>query len=147
MDMENTLQYQVRAIGHKTKNYADRKLEAYGLTFEQAKLLEYVHHHEEKGVSQKDLERAFNRKGSSISSIVYNLEKNGFIERKTDVKDERRKIISLQEKGRVLIEDFDTFFAQMEKVMMKGLSGEDQEKLFALLKTVNLNLDEQRNLM
>ncbi|WP_441875528.1 MarR family winged helix-turn-helix transcriptional regulator [Paenibacillus sp. 2TAB26] len=147
MEIEHTLQYQVRAIGHKLKNYADKKLEAHGITFEQAKLIEYVFHHEEKGVSQKDLERAFQRKGSSISSIVHNLEKNGFIERKTDAKDERKKIIRMQAKGKDVVLDFDQFFSETEHLMMKGLSSEDQVKLFAFLDTINQNLDQENKLL
>lgn len=141
MDTDN-LQFQVRAIGHKLKNYADKRLEAYGLTGEQARLIDYVYHHEEKGISQKDLEVTFQRKGSSISSIVSNLEKNGFIKRKMDTKDERRKMIYVLAKGRDLVLEFEDLFRETENIMMNGLSHEDQKKLFELLNTVNLNLDQ-----
>lgn len=57
------------------KTIGDKKLETYNLTLEQARFIGYLFQHEDEGISQKDMERAFQRKGSTISSIVHNLEK------------------------------------------------------------------------
>ncbi|CAH1226384.1 hypothetical protein PAECIP111891_05944 [Paenibacillus allorhizoplanae] len=79
MEQNRNLQHQFRMIGLKMKIGVDKKLEAYGLTIEQGLALRFIDGNEEGGVSQKDLEKTFNRKGSSISSLVNNLEKVGAV--------------------------------------------------------------------
>lgn len=37
------------------KNYADRRLDDFGITQEQSHTLGYIYRHQDKGISQKDL--------------------------------------------------------------------------------------------
>ncbi|WP_025692116.1 MarR family winged helix-turn-helix transcriptional regulator [Paenibacillus zanthoxyli] len=142
MSKQHTFQYQFRTIGHKLKMLGDKKLESYDLTLEQAHLIDYLYHHEEKGISQKDIERVFQRKGSTVSSIVVNLEKKGFLERKVGATDERKKILSLLPKGKEVVRDFEAFFEELEEVMTSRLSRAEIEKLSRTLSIVIANLDE-----
>ncbi|WP_083671661.1 MarR family transcriptional regulator [Viridibacillus sp. FSL H7-0596] len=123
------------------KTIGDKKLETYNLTLEQARFIGYLFQHEDEGISQKDMERAFQRKGSTISSIVHNLEKKGFIERKVDIKDERRRIIHVLPKGKNLVEDFNDFFKEMETTMVNGLDDKEKDALSNMLDKVINNLD------
>ncbi|ETT84244.1 MarR family transcriptional regulator [Viridibacillus sp. FSL R5-0477] len=123
------------------KTIGDKKLETYNLTLEQARFIGYLFQHEDEGISQKDMERAFQRKGSTISSIVHNLEKKGFIERKVDMKDERRRIIHVLPKGKNLVEDFNDFFKEMETTMVNGLDDKEKDALSNMLDKVINNLD------
>ncbi|MEK5529383.1 MarR family transcriptional regulator [Viridibacillus sp. FSL R5-0468] len=123
------------------KTIGDKKLETYNLTLEQARFIGYLFQHEDEGISQKDMERAFQRKGSTISSIVHNLEKKGFIERKVDMKDERRRIIHVLPKGKNLVEDFNDFFKEMETTMVNGLDDMEKDALSNMLDKVINNLD------
>ncbi|MGE7932199.1 MarR family winged helix-turn-helix transcriptional regulator [Viridibacillus arvi] len=123
------------------KTIGDKKLETYNLTIEQARFIGYLFLHEDEGISQKDMERAFQRKGSSISSIVHNLEKKGFIERKVDMKDERRRIIHVLPKGKNLVEDFNNFFNEMETTMVNGFDDKEKDALSTMLNKVINNLD------
>ncbi|OMC79235.1 hypothetical protein BK130_18790 [Viridibacillus sp. FSL H8-0123] len=136
-----TFQHQFITIGHRMKTIGDKKLETYNLTLEQARFIGYLFQHEDEGISQKDMERAFQRKGSTISSIVHNLEKKGFIERKVDMKDERRRIIHVLPKGKNLVEDFNDFFKEMETTMVNGLDDKEKDALSNMLDKVINNLD------
>ncbi|KOO51924.1 hypothetical protein AMD00_05715 [Viridibacillus arvi] len=138
---DETLQHQFRTIGHRLKTIGDKKLETYNLTIEQARFIGYLFLHEDEGISQKDMERAFQRKGSSISSIVHNLEKKGFIERKVDMKDERRRIIHVLPKGKNLVEDFNNFFNEMETTIVNGFNDKEKDALSTMLNKVINNLD------
>ena len=136
-------QYQVRRIGHQMQQLANKKLEVYHITHEQGHVLDYLVTHLEKNITQKKLEQVFNRKGSSISSIVTNLEKKGFVERKTDLNDERRKIIRPLPKGLEVVQNFKQFFEQLEKDMAKDFSEDEKELLTALLNRIGRNLGEK----
>ncbi|KOS68767.1 hypothetical protein AEA09_09600 [Lysinibacillus contaminans] len=135
-------QFQIRMIGHQMKQRGDRKLETYDITLEQAHALDFLVAHMDEGITQKHMEKAFQRKGSSISSIVTNLEKKGLVERKTDLTDERRKIIRPLQKGIEIVKDFQVFFEELEAEMTKDFSTEDNELLTSLLNRIIKNLDD-----
>lgn len=135
-------QFQIRMIGHQMKQRGDKKLETYDITLEQAHALDFLVAHMDEGITQKHMEKAFHRKGSSISSIVTNLEKKGLVERKTDLTDERRKIIRPLPKGIQIVKEFQVFFEELEEEMIKGFSTEDNELLTSLLNRIIKNLEE-----
>lgn len=68
--MELTYQFLLRSLAHQMKNYADRRLDDFGITQEQSHTLGYIYRHQEKGISQKDIMKTFDRKGSTVSSIL-----------------------------------------------------------------------------
>ncbi|WP_409369381.1 MarR family winged helix-turn-helix transcriptional regulator [Lysinibacillus sp. 38-6] len=138
---EVNYQFQIRMIGHQMKQRGDKKLESYDITIEQGHALDYLVSHMEEGITQKHMENVFQRRGSSISSIVTNLEKKGLVERKVDLTDERRKIIRPLPKGIALVKDFQLFFEELDDEMTKGFSIEEKEQLVALLNRIIKNLD------
>ncbi len=72
----------------------------YGLTGKQFFILGFVLKQSKKGeITQKDIENFGNVRKSSVSSIISNLEKNGFIVRKPSEKDSRVNIILPTEKA------------------------------------------------
>ena len=139
---ETNYQYQIRMIGHQMKQRGDRKLETYDITLEQAHALDFLVANMDEGITQKHMEKAFRRKGSSISSIVTNLEKKGLVERKTDLTDERRKIIRPLPKGIKIVKDFQVFFEELEAEMTKDFSTEDNALLTSLLNRIIKNLED-----
>jgi MarR family transcriptional regulator, repressor for mepA len=142
-EFEVNFQYLIRTINHKIKLSGDKRLEAHGITLEQARTMGFIDAHEEQGITHKDLETRFNRKGSSISSIIHNLEKKDFIKRTIDPKDERRKLLSLSEKGKKIVGDFEVFFANAENMLVEGFSDEEKKQLFHFLERMNVNVDKQ----
>ncbi|QFG00766.1 MarR family transcriptional regulator [Psychrobacillus glaciei] len=139
---ETNYQFQIRMIGHQMKQKGDKKLESYDITLEQGHALDYLVQHIDDGITQKHMEKAFRRKGSSISSIVTNLEKKELVERKTDLNDERRKIIRPLPKGIALVKDFKIFFEELEEEMTKGFSAEEKERLTSVLNRIIKNTGE-----
>ena len=81
---ETSCSYFIRNIAHLMANMQDRCLTMYGLTNQQARILMYLSKHNVRGqrnIKRKDLEEFLNLKGSSVTSLIQGLEKNGFIER------------------------------------------------------------------
>ncbi|WP_336865623.1 MarR family transcriptional regulator [Peribacillus frigoritolerans] len=140
---EANYQFLIRMLGHQMKQLGDKKLEAYNITSEQGHALDYLVTHRDENITQKHMEKVFQRKGSSISSIVTNLEKKGLIERKTDPNDERRKFIHLLPKGFAIVKEFQVFFDELEEDMIKGFSVEEKTTLLNLINRVRQNLKDK----
>lgn len=68
--METTYQYLIRMLAHEMKNYADRKLDEYNVTQEQSHTLGYIYRHKDKSITQNELLKTFQRKGSTVSSTL-----------------------------------------------------------------------------
>lgn len=135
-----TYQFLFRAISHQLKLAGDEKLQKYELTNYQARILGYINQNEEKGVSQVDLEKITNRKGPSITSMLKVLEKNGFIYRKVDSRDERRKLIYLLPKAEEILSQFNDLFYEIEESVTKGMDEKQKTELPKLLKIILDNL-------
>lgn len=138
-------------IGHyinylsKTIRYAANiSLEVGGeyITGEQCRLMSYISRRLCMGqtVYQKDIEKEFNVKRSSVTSILSNLEKSGYILRKDDEKDRRTKIIILTEKGVFLSERMEENIARLENVISEGMSMEERAEYIRLTKLAISNV-------
>lgn len=139
---EFTYQYFFRAISHKLKLIGDEKLNKYELTHYQAWILGYINIHESEGISQVDLEKQVQRKGSSITNMLKVLEKNGFIIRKVDPNDERKKLIYTLPKAKELIDEFDKMVNDIEKTITLGMTEKQKAELPELLKIILKNLED-----
>ena len=60
--LATTIQYLIRMISNEMKIKADRLLEPYGITQEQAQILRFIFEHESKAITQNDLIETFNLK-------------------------------------------------------------------------------------
>ena len=104
-----------RDIGHKLKRLGDLNLEKEGITFSQLRLLAFlVHRPEDGGVLQRDLEKAFGVRRSSVTAILQNMEKAGIICRESVDGDARKKMIRVTPKGRVLDDELRAYMDGLE---------------------------------
>ncbi|BBD89225.1 MULTISPECIES: MarR family winged helix-turn-helix transcriptional regulator [Staphylococcus] len=127
--MNLTFQYLIRSLAHQMKNYADKRLDDFGITQEQSHTLGYIYRHQEEGMTQKTLLEAFDRKGSTVSSTLKILESKGLIYRKVNPKDTRSKLLKLTDEGITLVESFIKIFDEIEENMLKDFTDNDKEKL------------------
>lgn len=139
--MELTYQFLLRSLAHQMKNYADRRLDDFGITQEQSHTLGYIYRHQEKGISQKDIMKTFDRKGSTVSSILKNLEKRDLVYRKLNPEDTRSKILKLTDEGITLVESFTKVFDEIEERMILNFAEEDKIKLKEYLEQMMKNLE------
>lgn len=139
--MELTYQFLLRSLAHQMKNYADRRLDDFGITQEQSHTLGYIYRHQDKGISQKDLMHFFDRKGSTVSNILKNLETQGLVFRKVNPQDTRSKILKLTDEGVSLVESFTKVFDEIEERMLLNFSDEEKIILKENLEQMMKNLE------
>lgn len=141
---ETSCSYFIRNIAHLMANMQDRCLTMYGLTNQQARILMYLSKHNVRGqrkIKRKDLEEFLNLKGSSVTSLIQGLEKNGFIERDVSSNDSRRKILTLTEKSKEILNHMDLVFEATDNQLQEGMSDEEKMTFRLLLGIAHNNIN------
>jgi MarR family transcriptional repressor of mepA len=139
--MDIGFEYLLRSITIKSKRKADERLATYGLNSQQGRMISYIAEHQEEGLIQKDLEKVFLRRGASITSMIQGLEKKGYVDRRISPNDERQKLLYVTQKGKDLIEEFESFFEEIEKSITASLTYEETKEFFRLLIKVDKNME------
>ena len=145
MEHETTsCSYYIRNIAHLMANMQDRCLTMFGLSNQQARILMYLAKHNIRGqrnIKRKDLEDFLNLKGSSVTSLMNGLEKNGFLERVQSENDARRKILSLTDKSKELVKQMDLIFEATDNQLQEGMSDEEKMTFRLLLGIAHNNIN------
>lgn len=107
----------------------------YGVSPVQMHTLVFIHKNERDGVKvcQKDIEKELNLRASSVSTLLNNLEKSGFINRNIADGDARLKELVLTEKGKDICEKDKQFMESCDGAIQNALSEEEQEQFEKLL--------------
>lgn len=129
---------------HKNVKELDRRTldiaRSYGLSFSQFMVLEALY---SKGnLSIGEVREAILSSVGTISLVVSNLKKMGYVKRKTDENDKRVSILSLTNEGRDVIERVIPENEAMIYEYMKDLSGGEIETLLSLPKKLGENIDK-----
>ncbi len=115
----------------------------YGLTGKQFFILGYVLKQSKKGeITQKDIENFGNVRKSSVSSIISNLEKSGFIVRKPSEKDSRVNIILPTEKAYEIERKINAKKKKVENEIFSCFSEEEIEQCGKLLSELQKKIKE-----
>lgn len=144
MKEENTsCSYFIRNIAHHMANMQNRCLTMFGLTNQQARILMYIDKNirKQRNIKRKDLEDFLNLKGSSVTSLMHGLEKNGFIERAQSSKDARRKELMLTPKAKSLVEQMDLIFEATDNQLQEGMTEEEKMTFRLLLGIAHNNIN------
>lgn len=142
-DETTSCSYFIRNIAHLMANMQNRCLTMFGLTNQQARILMYIDKNirKQRNIKRKDLENFLNLKGSSVTSLMHGLEKNGFIERAQSSKDARRKELVLTSKAKSLIEQMDLIFEATDNQLQEGMSEEEKMTFRLLLGIAHNNIN------
>ncbi|MBR1752364.1 MAG: MarR family transcriptional regulator [Ruminococcus sp.] len=122
-------------IAHWLDVYNNNKLSAYGITHSQAKILVRLSHTDDGRLPQSEL-KSTGRRGSTITSILSNLEKGGFITRSASESDARAKYISLTDKGRAAASVAFSNILELEELIYSLISEEEQQQLDIILEKI-----------
>ncbi len=102
-------------------------------------IIQYLHHHADQIIYQRDIEREFKIGRSAVTNILTRMEENGFIHRETDGSDARLKRLSLTDKGEEQCQLLHDTFVWLNSSQMEGISDEEQERFFAVLEKIEGN--------
>lgn len=134
----------INRLSHIIRYTLNTKLAEDGvyLTGEQCRLLGYIHRRTSAGenVYQRDIEREFGVKRSTVASILANLEKSGYISRKVDESDARIKMVVLTEKGNGLDKVMKNNIETLEREISRGMTEEEKHTFFSLIRRATENV-------
>lgn len=94
----------------------------------------------DKDIYQRDLEEKFTITRSTASKVLIRMERKGLIERRSVPHDARLKKLVLTEKARKISELMKEDGAHMEKILTKGFSDDEIEKLYSYIQRMKTNI-------
>ena len=94
----------------------------------------------EDGVRQSDLCRATHLKAPTVSTLLREMEKNGLVLRRADGGDRRATRIHLTEKGLAADKNIRARLREVDGILMRDLSPEDERVLLTLLRRMRDNI-------
>lgn len=141
-DKETIYGHYVQTLSKKVKYLADDNLAKHNITLEQVKVLGFLDRNEEAGdIYQRDLEKEFGIRRSSVTNILHNMEKNGLVRRETDLVDTRIKKVFLTDKGKHLSSSLYEYIKKIDLILVKGMEEEEKDMFLSLLKKALDNIE------
>lgn len=126
-------------VSHLINNYHNMLLEKYQITTKQAKVLAYLMHHQGEDILQRNIEEVFFLRSSTVTSVMQNLEKAGFIERYTNKNDRRMKRILITPKGYETFENCKKALIELNETILAGWTEEEKKEILVLLDKIANN--------
>lgn len=110
----------------------------YGVTPVQMQALIFIHKSTKAGqkVCQKDVEKVVNLRPSSVSTLLSNLEKEGFLIRTVSEGDARTKYLELTEKGKEICIKDKLFMEGCDGAIQSALTEDEQRQFDRLLQKI-----------
>ncbi len=102
------------------------------LTMHQSLILGYVITHNERQITQKEIEELFSIRRSTANHMFQLMEKNGYIRRDSSLSDARAKVIVATELGIQAHNKFSAKLIAFEKQLRSGFS-KDEMKMFRIM--------------
>lgn len=132
----------VQVLARKIKYIADDNLAKLNVTLEQVKILRYIYFEcNNTAVNQKDIEKKFDIKRSSVTNILQNMERGELLTRSGDAKDARIKKVQLSKKGVEYAIHLKSFIMELEKQVVNGMTEEEQNEFSVLLDRAMENVE------
>ncbi|PLK22445.1 hypothetical protein C0V72_14905 [Porphyrobacter sp. TH134] len=120
----------------------DRTVRQFNLTSAQFDVLQLLMHHD--GLPHRELQQRLAVASPTLSNILDVLEREGHVERRTDLSDARIKTIHMSPQARLLCasDEFCSAGDALVKQMFKGFSDAERSDFMKALKRVEKNLED-----
>lgn len=138
----DTIDFYIKDIYTKMRFRVDDEVKEYDVTHPQGRLLGmiYAANKQDVQITRKYLQEKTGVSGPSITSLLDNLEKKGFIKRSTNIEDARALSITVTDKGETLVEKIHSVFRKSEAKLLKDMSTEEKKTFKELLKRARNNI-------
>ena len=131
-------------VSHRAMNTAKGMYQEFDLNRSQASVLFMLHQRD--SMSQKELAAQLNITAPSITSMIQKMERDGYLTRHPDPKDQRVMRLSLTEKGKSCIQAVKDVADRMEEILFQGMSLEEKLLFRRLMIQAGDNLESyERN--
>ena len=112
------------------------------ITAMQKWIIGYLSDNEDKDIFQRDLEEEFSVRRSTATGILQLMEKNNLITREAVSYDARLKKLVLTQKALDIQNEIDEEIKAHDKKISEGISKDDLEVFFKVMKQIRKNLGE-----
>lgn len=125
---DDDILYLIRILNKQLYLDFNKRSEELGITGPQARILLYIHHHNENGekIRQVDIEKNFNLSKSTVSGFIKRMEKNGIIKR---ISEKSSIYLVPDERGKTIVDTLAENRNQVVDKLLKGLD-EDERRIF-----------------
>lgn len=131
-------------LSHQLKRDLDQTAAKHGLTRTQAMIIKYLEVETEKrDIFQKDIEKEFRIRKSSVTSVLQLLEKNGYIMRESVKEDARLKKLILTEQSRRVNAIIGDGLEKREEKFYQVLTSEEVEEFFQIVEKISNVMEEK----
>jgi len=123
----------------------DQKLKPYDISHAQIMLLMALY--KKEGIYQQNLSQMYNLNKAAVGREIQKLSENGFIIKKPDPKDKRKKLIYLTKKAKDFKTKLLNILDTVEQQLRENITGEEMETFIKVLEKIcdnlNVNLKEK----
>ncbi len=144
MEEKRYIGYEIKSISHLIRRKLDIAFSAPeydGMTGVQHAIMGYIMHHAKQGeVFQRDIEKEFSLRRSTVTVMLQGFEQKGYILRVPVSRDARLKKIVLTEKAEQLQERSWREMERFHQKLEENLSEDEKEQLLNLLGKIKQNL-------
>lgn len=116
----------MQMVSVRFRRLADDNLSKYNISVSQLRVLAYLSR-KEGPVFQRELEEELGIRRSSITELLQNMEKSGYLQRENSPQDGRVKALFLTPKGQELDRKLKMYLHNLEEMMMAGISPEEKQ--------------------
>lgn len=137
MDNKMYIGKQIIKLSHLLKRDLDHAAAKHDITRTQALIIKYLEAETKKrAVFQKDIEKEFRIRKSSVTSVLQLLEKNDYIRRESVEEDARLKKLVLTKKARQVNAIIGDEMEQRDEKICKALSQEEVESFLKMIEKI-----------
>ncbi|MDO4343305.1 MAG: MarR family winged helix-turn-helix transcriptional regulator [Eubacteriales bacterium] len=126
----------INIASHQIRRSTDSFLARYGLSGIQGRILGHLDRAAQRGedVFQRDIEKSFGIRRSSVTSVISHLEENGFVARCPVPGDARLKKLILTEKGEQTSRQVKSLLSEFESSLNSCFTEQERKELLRMLK-------------
>jgi DNA-binding MarR family transcriptional regulator len=139
--MQDSIGYGIKKLHLATRQLLDHTLAPYGLSQAQAEIIYYLLQQDSQ--TQADLGRKLKVAAPTVTKLIDGLIEKGFVERRGDAADARRKQVSLTEQGRQFQQQIKHAQQKTEAVLRESFTAEEVALLHDFIRRMYQNVSRK----
>jgi len=122
------------------KRLASSLFRQYDLSFPQYNILRVLDASEGGQTRITEVGRIMLVSGANMTGLAKRLEKNGFIQRGSDARDERVTLLQITDKGKTVLAEIESARDKLLENMLQGFSEEDRKAIYTMIRRLLRNI-------
>lgn len=143
MNWEETVVFEVKTLNGlfmRSEMACMEEMGCGGLSYMNGWIIGFLHANRDREIFQKDIEAEFSVARSTVTNLVKQMEKGGYITRVGVERDSRLKRLELTEKGEECHKRIQENFFHIEEMISEGIEPEQKEIFINVAKQIRRNL-------